>query len=220
MNSVQDSPNLKKSDSKDLKEMKHKHVSDSPKTFNKNTASPKDQRKSINIPNEGESNNDFGLSFMEIYNYHIKKIEQKTNLKIKQIYIFLGIAFFFFMIGHFERILSYIITGYFPILWTIEDFKVKRDDFWKKWGTYWTIFSILIFFDIHKEEVLKFIPLYFIVKCIFLLMLYLPGFHTAVSIYDGFVKDKIIQIEKYFHNNDNNDSMVNDLKKNVKVKQE
>ena len=186
----------------------------------KNSSSPKDFKKNLTLPNERESNPDFSLSFREIYDYHIKEIEKKTNIKIKHIYYFLLIAFIFFMIGHFERTFSYIITGYFPILWTREDYKAKKDFFWKKWGTYWTIFSILLFFDFHKREVLKFIPLYFIVKCIFLLMLSLPGFTIAVSIYDGFLKNYIEQIEKLLQNKDNNESMLNDLKKNTKVKQE
>jgi hypothetical protein len=122
------------------------------------------------------------------------------------------------MIGHFERIFSYIITGYFPIIWTREDYNKKKDYFWKKWGTYWTIFSALIYFDIHKREVLKIIPLYFIVKCVFLLMLYLPGFNIAVNIYDAFLKYFIRQIEIYFQNKDSNESMINDLKNNMKLK--
>ena len=179
---------IKKIDSKELKDSNKKN-SLSPKSVNmKNSASPKDLKKTISLPNEKEMNSDFGLSFKEIYDYHIKEIEAKTNIKIKHIYTFLFVAFIFFMIGHFERIFSYIITGYFPIIWTREDYKSKKDYFWKKWGTYWTIFSILIFFDLHKKEVLKFIPLYFVVRCIFLLMLYLPGFTIAVSIYDGFLK--------------------------------
>ena len=118
----------------------------------------------------------------------------------------------------FELIFSYIITGYYPIIWTREDYKANKDNFWKKWGTYWTIFSVLIFFDLHKNDVLKVIPLYFIIKCIFLLMLYLPGFTIAETIFDGFLKDYLRQIEKYLQNKDDNDTMINDLKKNMKVK--
>ena len=124
------------------------------------------------------------------------------------------------MIGYFERIFSYIITGYYPVIWTIEDYKLKKDFFWKKWGTYWTVFSVLIFFDIHKDEVLKFVPLYFYVKCIFLMMLFLPGFSVAIIFYDEFLKNIFLLIEKYFFNKDDNDTMINDFKKNVKVKQE
>ena len=213
-------PDLKKSDSKDSKELKHKHVSESPATHLKNSSSPKDIRRSLQLSNERDLNSDFSLPFRDIYDYHINEIEKKTNIKIKHIYIFLSIAFLFFMIGHFERIFSYIITGYFPIIWTREDYNKKKDYFWKKWGTYWTIFSILIYFDIHKREVLKIIPLYFIVKCVFLLMLYLPGFNIAVNIYDAFLKYFIRQIEIYFQNKDASETMINDLKKNMKLKQD
>jgi len=219
MNPQQNQLDLKKTDSKDSKDIKINPKTDTPKSAkSKASASPKENKKNIPMPNERDYNKDFSLSFGELYEYHINIIEQKTNLKINQIYIFLLISFFFFMIGHFELIFSYIITGYYPIIWTREDYKEKKDNFWKKWGTYWTIFSLLIFFDLHKNDVLKVIPLYFIIKCIFLLMLYLPGFTIAETIFDGFLKDYLRQIEKYLQNKDDNDTMINDLKKNMKVK--
>ena len=219
MNPQQNQIDLKKTDSKDSKDIKINPKTDTPKSAkSKASASPKENKKNIPMPNERDYNKDFSLSFGELYEYHINIIEQKTNLKINQIYIFLLISFFFFMIGHFELIFSYIITGYYPIIWTREDYKEKKDNFWKKWGTYWTIFSLLIFFDLHKNDVLKVIPLYFIIKCIFLLMLYLPGFTIAETIFDGFLKDYLRQIEKYLQNKDDNDTMINDLKKNMKVK--
>ena len=224
MNSTKELLDLIKSDTKDSKDLNqdlnHKHISASPTPFLKNSASPKDVKRNLSFSNERDLNSNFSLPFRDIYDYHIKEIEQKTNIKIKHIYIFLSISFIFFMIGYFERILSYIITGYFPIIWTLEDYKAKKDYFWKKWGTYWIIFSIFIFFDFHKNEVLKIIPLYFIVKCVLLLMLYLPGLTIAVSIYDGFLIHFIRYIELYFQIKDSNESMVNDLKKNVKEKQE
>ncbi len=212
------STELKKQDSKELNS-RQKSESPNPTTPKKAT-SPKELQKSLSYPIERELNTDFSLSFKEIYNYHINEIEKKTNLKINHIYYFILVAFFFFMIGYFERIFSYIITGYYPVIWTIEDYKLKKDFFWKKWGTYWTVFSVLIFFDIHKDEVLKFVPLYFYVKCIFLMMLFLPGFSVAIIFYDEFLKNIFLLIEKYFFNKDDNDTMINDFKKNVKVKQE
>ena len=73
---------IKKIDSKELKDSNKKN-SVSPKSVNmKNSASPKDIKKTISLPNEKEMNSDFGLSFKEIYDYHIKEIEAKTNIKI------------------------------------------------------------------------------------------------------------------------------------------
>ena len=219
MNPQPNQLDLKKTDSKDSKDIKINPKTDTPKSAkSKTSTSPKEVKKNIPMPNERDYNKDFSLSFGELYEYHINIIEQKTNLKINQIYWFLLVAFFFFIIGHFELIFSYIITGYYPIIWTREDYKANKDNFWKKWGTYWTIFSVLIFFDLHKNDVLKVIPLYFIIKCIFLLMLYLPGFTIAETIFDGFLKDYLRQIEKYLQNKDHNDTMINDLKKNMKVK--
>ena len=124
----------------------------------KNSSSPKENKNQVPFIPERELQIDFSLSFKEIYNLHMTEIEAKTNLKRKHIYYFLLISLFFFLIGHFEVIFSYIITGYFPIKWTIQDYKANTENFGKKWGTYWTIFSAFIFFDFHKKEVLAFIP--------------------------------------------------------------
>lgn len=226
MNSQQDPTNKKKEDVKEQKEAKPSPKTDTPKSNkSKSTSTPKDNKKdnkknSIAIPNDKDNDKDIGIPFSQIYDYHIKVIEEKTNLKINQIYWFLSISLFFFMIGHFERIFSYIITLYFPIIWTKEDYFAKKKNFGKKWGIYWTVFFVLIFFDIHKKFVLKIIPLYFIVKCVILLMLYLPGFNLAENIYDGLLRSVLQDIGNRFQNRDENGTMIDDLKKNVKEKKE
>ncbi len=148
------------------------------------------------------------------------EIENKTNLKRKHIYYFLFISFFFFLIGHFEIFFSYIITGYFPIKWTIQDYKENKPNFAKKWGTYWFLFIFLIFFDLQKKLVLKIIPFYFTVKTISLMILYLPGFNAAVNLYDGLFNNILQTLNKNLKNKDDNDTLVNDLKKYVKLKTE
>ena len=136
MNPQQESANKKQSDSKEKKEIKSSQKTETPKSSKtKSTSTPKDNKKnSISVSNEPENCKNLGLTFSQIYDYHIKVIEEKTNLKINQIYWFLSISLFFFMIGHFERIFSYIITLYFPIIWTKEDYFAKKKEFWKKMG--------------------------------------------------------------------------------------
>ena len=226
MNSQQDQTNKKKEDVKEQKEAKPSPKTDTPKSNkSKSTSTPKDNKKdnkknSIAIPNDKDNDKDIGIPFSQIYDYHIKVIEEKTNLKINQIYWFLFISFIFFTIGRFELFFSYIITAYFPLKWTKEDYFEKKSNFGKKWGMYWTVFFILIFFDLHKKIVLKIVPLYFLVKCIILLMLYLPGFNFAENIYDGLLRNVFQEIGEQFQNKDEFDTMVNDLKKKVKVKTE
>jgi receptor expression-enhancing protein 5/6 len=222
MSSQQDPTNKKKEDNKEQKDAKLSQKADTPKkTKSKSTSTPKDNKKnSIAIPNDKDNDKDIGVPFSQIYDYHIKLIEEKTNLKINQIYWFLFISFIFFTIGRFELIFSYIITLYFPIKWTKEDYLEKKRNFGKKWGMYWTVFIVLIFFDLHKKIVLKIIPLYFLIKCIILLMLYLPGFNLAEYIYDSLLRNIFQEIEEQFQNRDEHDTMVNDLKKKVKVKTE
>ena len=182
--------------------------------------SPKDLHKKFIFSKERELNTHFCLSFKEVYNLHVSEIEKKTRIRIKYIYYFLIVALIFFLVGHFELIFSYIITGYYPIIWTREDYKLNKDYFWKKWGTYWSFFFIFIFFDYHKNEVLKLIPFYFIIKCVFLIILYMPSFSAAVNIYDGFLKEFFHHMGRKFQYKEDIETLVNDFQKNVKIKKE
>ena len=186
----------------------------------KKSPESKEKPKDILVIPERELNADFSLTFKEIYNIHMIEIESKTSLKRNYIYIILGISFFFFLIGHLQRTFSYLLTGFYPLKWTIQDFKLNNENFGKKWGTYWAIFFIFVFFDMHKNEVLKIIPLYFIIKTIFLIVLFLPGFTAASNLYDGFFKDILQYLSTYFLNKEDNDTLLNEVKKIVKVKNE
>ena len=51
-------------------------------------------------------------------------------------------------------------------------------------------------------------------------MLYLPGFNLAENIYDGLLRSVLQDIGNRFKNRDENGTMIDDLKKNVKEKKE
>ena len=222
MNPQQDPTNKKTDDTKDKKDIKPSQKTETPKsTKTKGTTNQNDNKKNnIPIQNDKAADKDLGMTFSQIYDYHIKVIEEKTNLTINQIYCFFLISFIFFTIGKYELIFSYIITLYFPLIWTKEDFFEKKKNFAKKWGMYWTVFCILIFFDMHKKVVLKVVPLYFLVKCIILLMLYLPGFNIAENLYDGLLRNVFQDIGKQFQNREGYETMVDELRKKEKVKTE
>ena len=223
MNSLEQLNDSRKLSTKEIVQEgnEQKKKRESIKSFQKkNSSSPKEAPNQIPFIPERDLQIDFSLSFKEIYNIHMTEIESKTKLKRKHIYYFLLISLIFFIFGYFEIIFSYIITGYFPIMWTFQEYKTNTENWGKKWGTYWTLFIAFIFFDFHKKEVLQIIPLYFIVKTIFFTILYLPGFTAAANLYDGFFKDKLQKLSIYFQNREESETMVNDLKKYVKLKTE
>ena len=75
MNPAQELLDLRKSESNNSKDLKHKHISESPTP---STSSPKGVPRNLTLPNERDSNSNFSLPFRVIYDYHIKEIEQKT----------------------------------------------------------------------------------------------------------------------------------------------
>lgn len=167
---------------------------------------------------EREIRRTIGLTFKELYEINIKQIENKTKINRKKIYMLLVISLFFFLLGYYEIIFTYLLTIYFPIKWTIEDYKLKKDDFYKMWGTYWLIFSLFVFFDFNKKEVLKFVPFYFIIRSTLLLFLYLPCFKGAITLYDTQLSDFFKNIDIFINSNKSNGSLLDDIKKNVKFK--
>lgn len=211
--------NLKKSNSKEnINENSNtKKNNESPKSKD---SSPKENQKNFPFSPERDLETDFSVTFKEIYNIHMTEIESKTNLNRKYIYIILMISFFFFLIGHLQRTLSYLLTGFYPLKWTIQDFKSNKENFGKKWGTYWALFCVFIFFDMHKREVLIIIPWYFIIKTVFLIILYLPGFTAAANLYDGLFKDIILSLSIYFQNKEDDETLLDVAKKNIKIKKE
>uniref|UniRef100_A0A5S6R5G5 Receptor expression-enhancing protein n=1 Tax=Trichuris muris TaxID=70415 RepID=A0A5S6R5G5_TRIMR len=62
----------------------------------------------------------------------------------------------------------------------------KKDD--TQWLTYWTIFALFSLFDFFADKVMSYFPFYWLLKCIFLLWLYLPIYRGAEKIYQSYVR--------------------------------
>ena len=119
-----------------------------------------------------------------IYDNYITQIEKETKLNRKIIFGILALTMLLFMLGRFEIIVTYIITGYFPIKWGYESYKLKDDNFRKMWGTYSIVFFIFFMFDCMYSYVIIVLPLYFFIRTAVLLWMYLPCFKGAITLYD------------------------------------
>lgn len=160
------------------------------------------------------------VSFDDIYENYITQIEQKTKLTRKQIYIALLVAFAFFLIGRLEIIITYIITVYFPVKWTIESFKSKDEDFFKMWGSYWIVFGCFVVLDIFHKYFIYYIPLYFFIRTISLLWLFLPCFQGGIIFYNV-VFVELLKISYFFRaKRKENETMLQELLKKKKLKTE
>lgn len=114
----------------------------------------------------------------------ISILEQETSVKKNQILFGLVFAFTLIWFGIFDKYLSYALTTFYPIIWTIKIIEKKRIDEDRLWLTYWTLFSIFYIFDSFSSFLSKFFPFYIFIKTLVLLWCYLPGSRGALIIYN------------------------------------
>lgn len=133
------------------------------------------------------------LTFIDKFEENIKIIEHKTNLKRKEILIGLSTSLFLIWIGVLDIYISYLLTTFFPIKWTLMYFYKKDVDDDKQWLTYWVIFSFFTLLDMLSDYFITLIPFYFFIRTMFLLWLYLPNFKGALIVY----KDIIVKLLKF-----------------------
>ena len=160
------------------------------------------------------------IPFNVIYDNYMKQIEERTQIQRKYIFLILGIACFFFMIGRLEIIITYILTGYFPIRWGYEDYHNKERDFSKMWGSYSGIFFVFFLLDCFHTYFIDFIPLYFYIRTFTLLWLYLPCFKGAIVFYNVIFVEVLKCADSLRSKIDEKDSMLFEIKEKLKAKKD
>lgn len=186
-------------------------------------STPKLNKFSIDKPEsflEKEEVKDIEISFNELYESYIRSIEDKTKLKRKYIYVILGISYSLFLLGYFEIYITYLLTAYFPIIWTYQDYKNKKEDYLKMWGSYWVIFLFFVSADFFYKSFIEYVPFYFVVRTSFLLILYLPCFRGAIAIYHSVFIEFIRLTSKYKGKYNEKYSMLAEYKNRIKAKKE
>ncbi len=159
----------------------------------------------------------------KLLNYkEIKILYEKTS--IKPVYYFIGllICLVFIFIGFFDHFLTILIATASPLYLSYKTLQNHINDNDKEnenenddedneeyikdmtnWLTYWVVYSFFINFEGIFRRVLIYIPFYFFIKVIFLLLCFLPQYQLSVWLYDKFIKDLFLQYEKKILNMSN-----------------
>uniref|UniRef100_A0A915LEF5 Receptor expression-enhancing protein n=1 Tax=Meloidogyne javanica TaxID=6303 RepID=A0A915LEF5_MELJA len=69
----------------------------------------------------------------------------------------------------------------------------KEDD--TQWLTYWVVFALLNIIEFFSDSILYYFPFYYLLKCIFLLWLYMPSTLGALLIYDRLIRPFHLQYQ-------------------------
>lgn len=128
------------------------------------------------------------LTLKERFDEHLNICQEKMRLPRKKICILYGTIVSMIFIGIFEAHLSFMISIYFPIIWSIKQVDQPDIDGSKQWLTYWSIFALFIIVDIISNWIIIIVPFYFFIKTVFMMWLYLPNFKGATIIYNTFFR--------------------------------
>ena len=155
------------------------------------------------------------ISLYEKWQKQMILIQEKTG--IKGIYVVFGLILCVILVylNIFDTVITNLLGTLYPAFWTIKS--IENDDLedQKNWLTYWAVFGSFVLIDMFSPVIVKFIPFYFVLKIIFLIMLFMPGSRVGPFVYDILVK-KILG--KYEDQLDNAVNTMDDIlqKNNIK----
>ena len=126
----------------------------------------------------------------------IQILYNKTYIPPIYFLVLLGVLVVFIFVGYFEDHLILLIGTMYPIYISIKSIQIGDSDEIKKWLAYWLVFTFFMYFETFFWYLLQYIPLYFFLKIIFLILMFLPKYEGAVWFYDSTIS---ILFNKYEH---------------------
>ncbi|XP_065167820.1 receptor expression-enhancing protein 5 [Atheta coriaria] len=118
------------------------------------------------------------------------KLEAQTG--VNRTYLFLGgigITILWLAFGFAGQLVCNTIGFAYPAYVSIHAIETARADDDKKWLTYWVIFAIFSIFEFFVDLITRWIPLYWLLKCLFLVWLMIPtDFNGSIILYNSVVR--------------------------------
>jgi receptor expression-enhancing protein 5/6 len=113
-----------------------------------------------------------------------RKIEEKTKLNRSQILKGIVTSFILIWFGILDIYISYFLTIYYPVIWSVKIIERKDQESRKQWLTYWVVFSLFVILDIFSKFFISMIPFYFVIRTTILMWMALPNFKGALIVYN------------------------------------
>ena len=128
------------------------------------------------------------VSLIDKWNQEMALIQEKTG--IRGIYVIIGllISIFFVYKNIFDSVITNLVGTLYPVFWTIKSIDNDQTEEQKYWLTYWAVFGSFVLIDMFSPIIVKIIPFYFVIKIVFLIMLFMPGSSLGPLVYNILIK--------------------------------
>jgi len=117
------------------------------------------------------------------------QVEEKTGVdRFFMVAGLFGIIALYLIFGHFAELVCNLVGFLYPAYVSIKaiESSTKSDD--TQWLTYWVVFGLFNVLEFCSDEIEAYFPIYWLVKCAFMLWLYLPTTMGAHKVYTRFIR--------------------------------
>ncbi|KAK6105907.1 TB2/DP1 HVA22 family protein [Brugia pahangi] len=122
----------------------------------------------------------------------LAQIEAKAGIKRLHLVLgFVGIHALYLIFGAFAELLCNIIGFVYPTYISIRSIEAYHKDDGAQWLTYWVLFALFSIVEHFSETFVVYFPIYWLLKCVFMLYLYLPMTRGAQKVYYRFIQSFI-----------------------------
>ncbi|KAK0412968.1 hypothetical protein QR680_006513 [Steinernema hermaphroditum] len=123
-------------------------------------------------------------------------LEQKLQCKREQFVYGVGVLFaIYLMFGSLPSLVCNLIGFGYPAYASVKAVRTSTKDDDTRWLIYWTVFAFYTLFDVFADGIMRVLPLYWILKALFLIYLYLPSTNGALKLYKSFVDPSITKLD-------------------------